>query len=144
MDKKDTKNPQPPKSGFLTPLVAEKVRGTEDTWIIREPLVYYRTEIRDGQEVIQQIIIPDGFVTDYASTPRFVWLLMPKSGKYDDAAVVHDYLYVHAGKLNNRDLPYTKADADAIFKEAMKALGVDWLRISLMYPAVRIFGKGSF
>jgi len=41
----------------------------------------------------QEITIPKGFVTDYASVPRYLWWLYPPVGGYDDAAVVHDYLY---------------------------------------------------
>jgi hypothetical protein len=79
-----------------------------------------------------KIKVPAGFVTDYASIP---WLLTPifhPRGRYNRAAVVHDYLY-KTGAVS-------RAVADAIFLEAMQILGVGFCRRYLMYWAVRRFG----
>lgn len=43
------------------------------------------------------IRVPAGFVTDFASIPRAFWVVLPPTGKYGKAAVVHDYLYVMGG-----------------------------------------------
>jgi hypothetical protein len=52
------------------------------------------------------------------------------------AAVIHDYLYATRG-LDGR---YSRAQADAIFREALGALGAPrWKRV-LLWAAVRLCG----
>lgn len=110
---------------FLTPLICEKIEGTNDTWLLHEDLQYQ-------SDIAGLIIVPKGFTTDFASVPRFAWILFPKDGKYDGAAVVHDYLY--SIKTLPREL------CDKVFLEAMTVLGVPWITRHLMYRAVRMFG----
>ena len=43
------------------------------------------------------ITVPAGFVTDFASTPRAIWAILPPTGRYQLAAVVHDFLYWDQG-----------------------------------------------
>lgn len=54
------------------------------------------------------IVVPAGFVTDFASTPRALWSVIPPSGRYQLAAVVHDFLYWDQG--------CTREQADAILR----------------------------
>lgn len=82
------------------------------------------------------ILVPAGFQTDLASIPIGLWNLLPKSGKYDRAAVVHDFLYVNNG--------CTRAEADAALYEAMGVLEVGRIRQSLIYRAVRLGGWKSW
>ena len=82
------------------------------------------------------ITVPRGFKTDLASVPRALTWLFPTDGRYMEAAIVHDYLYAFGIG--------TKRDADAIFKYAMKQLGVQAWRRWCLYWAVRFFGKGAF
>lgn len=90
------------------------------------------------------ITVPNGFVTDFASTPQIVWSIgMPKSGEYDKAAVVHDYLYKMGGEIDGKPI-YTKAQADWVFNEAMGVLGVNKVKRAMMYAAVVMFGRGNF
>jgi len=82
-----------------------------------------------GSEESPDIIhVPAGFITDFASTPFFIW----KTGLYSKAAVIHDYLY--QSKLRSR------AMADLIFKEAMIVLGVHPFKAHIFYLSVRCFG----
>jgi len=76
--------------------------------------------------------VPAGFVTDFASSPSFAWMIFPKMGLYSAAAVLHDYLY--QSKLVCRAL------ADSIFREAMLVLGVPHWKVNIMYWGVRAFG----
>lgn len=39
------------------------------------------------------MIVPPGFVTDLASVPDLAEPLLPRSGEYSNAAIMHDYLY---------------------------------------------------
>src|SRR5438046_8797712 len=34
-----------------------------------------------------------GFQTDFATVPRPLWIVLPKWGRYGNAAVLHDWLY---------------------------------------------------
>src|SRR5262245_46141191 len=43
------------------------------------------------------VVVPAGFVTDFASTPRALWSVVPPTGRYQLAAVVHDFLYWDQG-----------------------------------------------
>ena len=81
--------------------------------------------------------VPAGFPTDLASIPKILWNILHPVGRYDAAAVVHDYLYAH-GLLNGK--PITRAQADAILNEAMTVCGVGKVTRFLIYAGVRIGG----
>lgn len=94
-------------------------------WIVREPLVY--------QGDVDRFEVPVGFRTDFASVPRpFVWLI-PRYGVYTRAAILHDYL--------SRSNEVSRADADGLFRRALREAGVSVPRRYLMWAAVR-FGSG--
>ncbi len=97
-------------------------------WRLLDPIVYDVGTIGSGD----RITVPKGFETDLASIPRIFWSILPPAGQYAPAAIVHDYIYVYQTR--------TRAEADKIFREAMKQLGVPWHRRNLMYSAVRVGG----
>jgi hypothetical protein len=77
--------------------------------------------------------VPYGYVTDFASVPRLLWILFPQSGRWDQAAVVHDYLITDVlptGKI-------TSAHVDAEFRGALKVLNVGLVKRWLMWAGVR-------
>lgn len=83
-----------------------------------------------------RIVIPAGFVTDFASVPRIFWTILPPAGSYGPAAVLHDFLYrTHAA---------TKDRADRYFFEAMTNLGVPTWKRYVMYNAVHYFGGPAY
>ena len=82
------------------------------------------------------ITVPMGFVTNFASVPRFFWRLFPPQGEYSEAATVHDYLYQSG--------IFDKETADLIFKAAMKKAGVPAWKYVLMYQAVKILGTSAW
>ena len=85
------------------------------------------------------ITIPKGFVTDFASIPKMLHLVIPKHGKYDIAAVVHDFLYSELNVTGiNRKL------ADKIFYHIMKETEVNSNTRKKFYKAVRYFGAMSW
>ena len=95
------------------------------TWELTADLVY------EGRD--QTFTVPATTQTDFASVPRFFTWLIPRSGRYTPAAVLHDYLYdqVDAEMLS-------RCDADGIFRRAMRELGVALLRRWAMWAAVRV------
>jgi len=110
---------------FYTSLKVEVLSNGRQR-MLTEKLTYF-------SELTQAVIhVPAGFVTDYASIPRIFWGILPPSGKYTKATVLHDYLY--ASEL------FDKKTADLIFKEAMLSLDVSKWKIYTMYYAVDWFG----
>ena len=93
-----------------------------ERWYLQRALVY-RYKGRD-------IVVPPGFVTDLASTPRIFWSLLPPFGPHSRAAVVHDWLY--------QVQTTTRLEADRIFLTALREDGVPYAR--LLYWAVRLGG----
>ena len=78
-----------------------------------------------------KVRVPAGTKTDFASVPRWLWWFFPPMGRWNRAALVHDYLCNLKG--------CSRFLADAIFREAMAVLEVPvWRRVS-MYYAVRIY-----
>lgn len=80
----------------------------------------------------EAILVPAGFVTDFASVPRIIgaWLLYGGKGKR--AAVIHDWTY--SSQMVSRSV------ADAIFEEALKASQYDAWEVKGMYAGVRLGG----
>lgn len=64
------------------------------------------------------IRVPRGFVTDFASIPRPLWVIIPPRGKYNRPAIIHDELYQHAPIDPTTGKPCTQARADYILREA--------------------------
>lgn len=117
-------------AAFLSALILND-DGTGDSFTLVRPL-RYQTDVPPTRV----ITVPIGFTTDFASVPRGFWNLFPKTGPWDRASVVHDYLYRTQGS--------TKAGADAIFYEAMGVSGVPaWKRVTL-YLAVTIGGRSAW
>lgn len=82
-----------------------------------------------------KIIIPERFITDGLSIPRFAWAIVgPTTGKAFVAGLLHDYLY---SKVSPHD--FSRQVADGLFLEAMFNLGVGFRR-NLIYAAVRAAG----
>ena len=83
-----------------------------------------------------------GFVFDFASIPRLLWPLVPPAGDghnlYGIAAVWHDWLYVHK-QIGGRSI--TRKEADDLFLEIMRGVGVAEWMARAMYSAVRGFGS---
>jgi len=105
-------------SSFNAGLFLEK--RARRVWRTTRPISYSVGQLGSGWT----ITVPEGFETDGASIPRLLWILWPPfGGDYDQAAVLHDYLYRTAFKCMERVV------ADAIFIEAMQVCGTGpWTR----------------
>ena len=78
------------------------------------------------------VIVPAGFVTDFASIPRLLRVIVTGQDNTRKPAVIHDYLYVK--KLVER------SKADKIFYLALRDSGADWWKSRLIWAAVRVGG----
>jgi hypothetical protein len=85
-------------------------------------------------EIRKRIIsIPLGFMTDYASIPRFMLAFFVKYEKaYKKAAVIHDWLYWSQ--------TVSRKNADDILNDAMYLGEIPNFKRWLIYIAVRVFG----
>jgi hypothetical protein len=79
------------------------------------------------------LLVPRGFVTDFASVPRLFWSIFPPIGKYGYPALFHDFVYW--------EQEISRVESDLVFRETMKELGVSKVVTSIMYAAVRLFGS---
>jgi uncharacterized protein DUF1353 len=82
------------------------------------------------------IVVPAGFVTDFASTPRAIWAVLPPADHYQLAAIVHDFLYWDQG--------CTREQADDLLRAAMAESRVDRVKRDLIWQAVRRFGESAW
>lgn len=119
------------------------------TWALTMPLVWTGTK---GDT----FVVPTGFVTDFATVPRFLHWEVSPYGAYTRAAVLHDWLLVSLAEWWDRyrnggpedrgdsDMalpqnlpPATSRDCDGIFRRVMEDLGVPWAKRWTMWTAVR-------
>lgn len=81
----------------------------------------------------QNFMVPRGFITDFASVPQPLMWLIPSTGAWTLAAVLHDWLCTEGLRRSY----VTSRDADGIFRRVMRELGVPWLVRWLMWTGVR-------
>lgn len=119
---------------FADPLPALAV-ASDTTWRLVGPLVY--------RGATETFTVPDGFLTDLASVPRPVQWLVPVSGRYTWAAVLHDWLCSQLSScrllgIDPRAAQAGPRDADGIFRRVMREYGVPPARRWLMWAGVRL------
>jgi len=83
------------------------------------------------------VTVKAGEETDFASIPKILQNILSPTGPYGKAAVLHDHAYRTPGFCS-------RPDADALFLEAMEALGVNWFTRHLVYAGVRVGGWASY
>lgn len=112
---------------FQTTLRTEQI--ARRVWKLTDDLVY------------GDIVVPKGFITNYASIEVFhniflfpIYALFAGYGNY--ASTIHDYLY-------SRKAMSRKA-ADEIFYQALRSEGVAKWRAKLMWAGVRIGGRKAY
>lgn len=99
-------------------------------WVLLRPLTH-----RIG-ETGQAVLVPSGFVTDFASIPRALWQVLPPHGRYSRAAILHDYLYW--------DQRCTREQADRIMLIAMGDSRVKPGMRRTIFRGVRLGGKAAW
>jgi hypothetical protein len=99
-------------------------------WIVKERLVYLVGVSK------AQVVVPRGFVTDFASIPPALQSYIQQNGPYSLPAVVHDYLYWMQG--------CTREQADRLFRLAMIENRVPRATAEQIYAAVRLGGAAAW
>lgn len=120
---------------FYTPLSVTNVSDTAASgrgiWRLNTMLVYESDLLR------RIVIVEQGFLTDYASVPRWplaYWLLGDTAHK---AAVVHDWLYHHHEVCDEQT-------ANRVFLEACATERIPFWRRGLLYLGVMLGGRSSW
>tara|TARA_R110002124_G_scaffold122630_2_gene281192 strand:- start:808 stop:1191 length:384 start_codon:yes stop_codon:yes gene_type:complete len=91
--------------------------------------------------LVRDVIVPSGTVTDFASVPRWLWIIFPPHGKMANASVVHDFMYdnrIFEKELGKRTARW---HADQVFLGNMINDGVSESQALVYYVAVRWFGR---
>jgi hypothetical protein len=109
---------------FIGRLNIYEVQGSHRYWSLDEELVW-----DDGTT---RIVMPVGFVTDFASIPRLFWSISSPWDDHMKAAICHDYTYTQA--------IMSRKECDDLFYRQMKQLGVSLIRRLSVYWSTRLFG----
>lgn len=112
----------------MNDIILSPLQGSEKEFVLKKE--FKRSITIEGK--LYEIIVPENFITDLASTPRFLWIFMPPWGKYGPASIIHDYLY------ETRTLPRIKCEK--IFHKMMKEDGVSFWRRLFLYTGVYVLG----
>lgn len=126
-------------TGFVTPLRVEDVDDTN--WCLLDNLVFNGTH---GDTFICKA----GMMTDFASTPTLVWIILPRIGKWTKAAVLHDKMcdelnaIYQINKTHRNTVAmkptFSSIDTDALFRKNARELGTDPIRSELLWLGVRL------
>lgn len=103
-------------------------------WMLSSPLIY-----RVGKKPSSIVIVPRGFITDFASIPqplRVLRDLLPSTERYGVPALVHDYLYWRQD--------CTRDQADNIMEIAMMEAGVSLIERKVIHEGLRQFGQSAW
>lgn len=115
---------------FLSSLAVEMVG--EDKWRLTKPLVYLSIVAK------QTLVVPEGFITDFASVPRIPIIFEVFGDRGQMAAALHDWLYTAPHPLP------TRSAADDVLKEALIAQGMDEGEATLMFFGARLGGQSNY
>lgn len=98
--------------------------GEPGEWILLSPVMW--------QDATIKVVVPRRFITDLASLPRVMRISLDRNGPSRRPAVVHDWLYCTKTT--------TRAEADKLFLDMLKAEGVSRLKRIMFYSGVRAGG----
>ena len=102
--------------------------------MLESPLIH-----QIGKKSSIVVIVPRGFITDFASIPqplRVLRDLLPSTDRYGIPALVHDYLYWRQD--------CTREQADNIMEIAMMEAGVSLLERKVIHEGLRQFGQSAW
>lgn len=109
-------------------------KNTDKMMLVQDFIV--KITLDDNQEIV--ICVPEGYVSDGASIPRFFHRLFhPFETESFWAAIVHDYLYSHLY------FKFPKEFADEVLKEMILRDGGSWFMANAFYRAVRLNVSGG-
>jgi hypothetical protein len=119
-------------AGSCAPIPAPTVQPFADGihWVLKGELVWVIGETN------LRIVVPSGFVMDFASVPPKLQSFVSPVGRHGRAAIVHDFLYW--------DQRCTRDQADNLMRAAMFESGVDAATAEGIYWAVSAGGAAAW
>lgn len=122
----------------LDRIIVEPLPNGRD-WRLTTPFVFYLSG-----PAHERVVVDFDFVTNFASIPRVLWSLLPPTGPYTAATVIHDWLCRYPVVYSDRGpRTITQAEGDRIFLNVMQILGVSWLVRHTLYRGVRVWHRLS-
>jgi len=123
-----------PGSNLVPPVLTYNPRGGRWRLAQRYPCDDHGTRLE----------VPRGFAFDLASVPRSAWWAIAPFEFAILAPLLHDFLYVHGGRLPAAAVhpyrAYTRRETDLLFLEIMRREGIAGWRCRTAFNAVRLFG----
>lgn len=114
--------------------------GDFDQYMVVEDCCAAARVMPDG--TVENIIVPEGFVTNFASVPRLLWWLIPPAGRAANASVVHDFMYWHLTYIEGTTSRRARMAVDAEFlKNLILTPGIPQWQAWAMYQGVRWGGR---
>jgi hypothetical protein len=131
---------------IIEPLVLTTIpRNAYAPWLAKnsnkiklvQPFIIY---VKDPIESVDQhIVIPAGYISDWASIPALFWRLFPPNhSESRHGSMVHDYLYSHLYHY------FTKSFADRLLRDFMIADGASRFAANAFHLAVKLGGRGGW
>jgi hypothetical protein len=87
-------------------------------------------------DLIGEVVVPSGFISDLASIPKALWSTLPPFGRYSAAAILHDHLFWSQQT--------SMQSANSVLREAMVLLGCDDVVVHAIFAAVSLFGSPAW
>jgi hypothetical protein len=87
----------------------------------------------------KEIVIPAGYVTDFATVPQLFWSLCPPHGLAAMASIVHDYMYDNRLFEESMGERLARRYADLCFLVLMEKAKVPKVQRLTYYYVVRAF-----
>ncbi len=132
------------KKGFLTNLDVRWLRYQPNQgffhareWMVLSDLIYVTQNC-------YIVTVPIGFITDFATIPRPIRKILPPTGNYGAAAVLHDWLFANQlayDEIHNKIVSIDMDFANRVFLEAMQELDVAKWKQKTLITSVDKFGK---
>lgn len=146
---------------MIDPIERKRRNTAQDVYVRPLPKRKYRVAFGFAQWFTIKgrtfrIDIEEGYITDLASIPRFLWSLYPPDGLYRAAAIIHDLLFQICGPRGEDrpielweiqedgsavkvKLKLTKKECNIVFKQIMKDWDVGWWTRGTFYNAVQVY-----
>lgn len=86
-------------------------------------------------------VIPAGYITDFASVPRWLWSILPPHGRMANAAMVHDYCYDYQLGQDQYGAERARLIADIEFAWRCRDNGVSKTQVIIVLGVIRLFGR---
>ena len=118
---------------FKTPLHYKTlIKG--ELWQLKAPLRYEFVQQDYHGKYIKnrEVIIPAGYVTDFYTIPKPLQWVWPKDLFPQHPSVLHDYLLTHMYTT------FTRPQANSVFYDAMRIMGMDCVTANLFYAGVSL------